>query len=175
MTLVALSGLPGVGKSTLARALATRLRAVWLRIDSIEQAMADATGRVVEDDQGYRVAHAVAADNLRLGLCVVADSVNPLVVSRAGWRAVATAAGVPCLDVWVVCSDPAEHRRRVEGRPTEVAGLVLPTWDKVMARRFEQWDRPPLVVDTAQADVETCVDMVAAALEAAATLCPKMD
>lgn len=34
--LVIFGGLPGVGKSTLARALAERLRAVYLRIDSIE-------------------------------------------------------------------------------------------------------------------------------------------
>lgn len=169
MTLVVLSGLPGVGKSTLARALAARLRAVWLRIDSVEQAMAEATGRAVEADQGYRVAHAVAADNLRLGLDVVADSVNPLAVTRADWRAVAAAAGVRCLDVWVVCSDPVEHRRRVERRPAEVAGLVLPTWDQVVARRFEDWDRPPLVVDTALADVGRCVDVVAAALSVATT------
>lgn len=163
-TLIALSGLPGVGKSTLARALAQRLGALWLRIDSIEQAMAVATGRPVEADQGYRVAHAVAEDNLRLGLTVVADCVNPLSVTRDAWRAVAQRAEVPCLEVWVICSDKAEHRRRVENRPLEVAGLQPPVWDEVSARPMEDWIRPPVVVDTAGADVVDSVEQVMAAL-----------
>lgn len=40
--LIIFSGLPGSGKSTIARALARRLRAVYLRIDTIEQAIRDA-------------------------------------------------------------------------------------------------------------------------------------
>lgn len=37
--LLIFGGLPGTGKSTIARLLAARLGAVWLRIDSIEQAL----------------------------------------------------------------------------------------------------------------------------------------
>ncbi|GKV79057.1 hypothetical protein PEC106568_42300 [Pectobacterium carotovorum subsp. carotovorum] len=37
--LIILGGLPGTGKSTIARLLASRLNAVWLRIDSIEQSL----------------------------------------------------------------------------------------------------------------------------------------
>lgn len=40
--LIIFSGLPGSGKSTIARALAQRLGAVYLRIDTIEQAIRDA-------------------------------------------------------------------------------------------------------------------------------------
>src|SRR5829696_8354734 len=67
------AGLPGVGKTTLARRLARELGAVHLRIDSIEQALRAAGGGVgaVTGPEGYLVAYRVAADNLRLGLSVV--------------------------------------------------------------------------------------------------------
>lgn len=39
--LVIFAGLPATGKSTIARALADRIGGVWLRIDSIEQAIRD--------------------------------------------------------------------------------------------------------------------------------------
>ena len=73
--LVIFGGLPGTGKSTIARALARRIGAAWLRIDTIEQAMVDAgRDRQALEDAGYRVAYALARDNLALGLSVVADS-----------------------------------------------------------------------------------------------------
>jgi predicted kinase len=40
--LVVLSGLPGVGKTTIARELAPAMAAVHVRIDSIEQALRSA-------------------------------------------------------------------------------------------------------------------------------------
>ena len=63
--LVVVSGLPGVGKTTVARALARATGAVHIRVDSIEQALRNAGHRV--EAEGYAVAHAVAEDNLRLG------------------------------------------------------------------------------------------------------------
>jgi predicted kinase len=37
--LIVLGGLPGSGKSTIAQSLATRMKAIYLRVDSIEQAI----------------------------------------------------------------------------------------------------------------------------------------
>ena len=65
MTLIVFSGLPGVGKTTLARALAQAQGALHLRIDSIEQAMRDGDGRG-EDDIGPRGGRAVAVGGKRL-------------------------------------------------------------------------------------------------------------
>jgi predicted kinase len=79
-----LAGLPAAGKSTLAKHLAQEQRAVHLRIDTIEQALRE-TGSPVNGPEGYVVAYGVAADNLRLGLSVVAHSVNPLQITRGDW------------------------------------------------------------------------------------------
>lgn len=131
--LVVLSGLPGSGKSALARRLAAHLPAAWLRIDTIEQALRDLCDFDPEGE-GYALAYRLAADQLAAGVSVVADSVNPIGLTRRAWRAVAEDLGLCALDVEVVCSDPTEHRVRVEQRPIEVAGLDAPNWAKVQAR-----------------------------------------
>src|SRR5688500_8500260 len=98
------AGLPGTGKTALARRLASELRAAYLRIDTIEQAMRDER-LAVSGPEGYVVAYRVAADNLRLGTSVVADSVNPVTVTRRAWRDVATQAAAAFVEIEVICSD----------------------------------------------------------------------
>lgn len=52
--------------------------------------------------------------------------------------------------VELVCSDLAEHRRRVESRTADVPGLVLPNWEKVVARDYSPWLDADLRMDTAR-------------------------
>ena len=155
MTLYVLSGLPGVGKTTVARALARATGAVYLRIDSIEQPLLDADWPV--QGEGYAVAQAIARDNLRLGRSVVADCVNPWPLTRSDWQRVGERAGAVVINVEVVCSDVAEHRRRVESRATESSRQRPPTWDEVMSRDYLPWDGPRIKVDTAAVDADECV------------------
>lgn len=156
--LIVLSGLPGVGKTTIARELARAMAVVHVRIDSIEQALRHA-GLVVAGE-GYAVAYAVAADNLRVGRIVVADCVNPWPLTRNEWRVVAERTGVPVLEVEVTCSDEKEHRRRVESRGADIVGHRVPTWQEVVERDYRAWDRPRLVIDTARQTVHESVQAV---------------
>ena len=138
------------GKTTIARETARQLGAVHVRIDSIEQAVRESGVVVVSlDDAGYRVGYAIAEDNLRLGHTVIADSVNPLSATRDAWVDVANRAAVGFVEVEIICSDPQEHRRRVETRLADVPGLRLPTWLDVVAREYHAWDRERTVIDTA--------------------------
>jgi predicted kinase len=152
--LIVIGGLPGTGKTTLARGLARALDAVHLRIDTIEQALRGAT---MDSDAigaaGYLVGYGVAADNLALGRTVVADAVNPLASIRAAWRDVARRAAVAVVEVEVVCSDAAEHRRRIASRSADIPGLELPAWDEVQARTYEPWPDPQFLIDTAHQPV----------------------
>jgi predicted kinase len=148
--LVVFAGLPGSGKTTLARRLSESLGAVYLRIDSIEHAIRTANGPVYEvGDVGYRVGYAMARDNLRAGRSVVTDSVNPVWETRDAWRAAANESGAEVVEIEVICSDPAEHRRRVECRDSDIPSFVLPTWEAVAALEYHAWNRDRVVIDTA--------------------------
>lgn len=153
--LIVMSGLPGVGKTTIAREVARAIAAVHVRVDSIEQVLRNAGFEV--QGEGYAVAHAIAEDNLRLGRIVVADCVNPWPLTRNEWRSIADRVGVRVVDVEIVCSDPDEHRRRVESRAADIEGHRLPTWSEVVARDYQPWDRDRLVIDTARREVEQSV------------------
>src|SRR5258707_12353368 len=139
-TLIVFSGLPASGKSSIARALAQELGAIWLRIDSIEQAIRE-SGAVPGslDDAGYRAAYAVADDNLRLGRTVIGDSVNPWMLTRNAWRDAGLRAGVRVVEIETICSDLQEHRRRIEKRRSEVPGLLLPSWQAGIERGYHAW------------------------------------
>ena len=165
--LVVFGGLPGSGKTTMARALSRELGAVHVRIDTIEQALLS-SGALQGDigPAGYFIGYGIAEDNLRLGRMVVADSVNPVQASRDGWLDVARRVGVRAVEVEVICSDAAEHRRRVETRTADISGHELPTWRAVLDRHYESWRRPHHVIDTARPDVEEQVKRLATSLAA---------
>lgn len=117
-------------------------------------------GGIADDEiggRGYLIGYRVATENLRLGLSVVADTVNPWQLTRDCWRQAALDAEVPYIDVEVVCPDLTEHRRRVEARRPDIAGFELPDWEKVIGRDYHVWDVEPIRVDTATKGVEECV------------------
>jgi predicted kinase len=159
--LIVLAGLPGTGKSAIAVPLAKRMRAAYLRIDTIEQSMAN-SGELSTAPHavGYLTGYALAADQLRVGLSTVAECVNPLKTTRDAWHQVAVEQDCWIIQVELVCSDPDEHRRRVEGRSSDIRGLVLPTWQQVRERYYEPWDRDHLVIDTSITSVDHAVERI---------------
>lgn len=162
-TLFILSGLPGTGKSAVAKELANVTNATYLRIDTIEQAIRDLCDFKIEGE-GYRLSYRVASDNLKLGNSVIADSCNPIELTRKEWNEVAIKAGVKFVNIEVVCSDKAEHMRRVETRTSEVPGLKLPTWEQVKNREYHPWESDRIIVDTALNDLSSAIQQLAGTL-----------
>ncbi|MFG1703403.1 AAA family ATPase [Nonomuraea sp. M3C6] len=148
--LIVIGGLPATGKTTLARPLATHIGAVHLRIDTIEQAIVrSGLARQPLGPVGYIVGYALAEEHLRQRLTVIAESVNPLAITRDAWREVGAKADVPVVEVEVTCSDPVEHQRRVTSRTIDIPDLRPPDWRQVIDREYEPWNREHIIIDTA--------------------------
>jgi len=164
--LVVLSGLPGVGKTSVARALCAASGAAHLRIDTIE-AVLRAAGERFEGDRGdlaYRVAYAQARDMLRVGRCAVIDAVHGWDGAAALWTGACADTGARLCRVALRCADEGEHRRRIETRASDIPGQPPPDWASVTARPFAPLADPDLALDTARLTPEAAVARILAAV-----------
>jgi predicted kinase len=150
------SGLPGTGKSTLAKNIAKRLNAVYIRIDTIEQGIKDLCDFNVQGPEGYRLAYRIAGDNLQIGNNVVTDQCNPINLTRKEWNNVALKHNCKYINIEIICSNKMEHKKRIENRESEIENLKLPSWNDVLKRDYELWDEERIVIDTANKTIEEC-------------------
>lgn len=104
--------------------------------------------------EGYQLAYRLAADNLRLGLPVIADSCNPIELTRDEWEEVARQAQARFVNIQVICSNQREHRERLVRRHS--GGAV--TWDEVERREYHPWTRERIVIETAGRTEAECFD-----------------
>jgi hypothetical protein len=85
---------------------------------------------------------------LRLGLDVIADSCNPVELTRREWEQVGKDNAAGYVNIEVICSNQAEHRRRVESRTADTPRLRLPGWCDVECREYHAWSADRIVIDT---------------------------
>jgi predicted kinase len=162
--LVSFAGLPGTGKSTIARALSLRTGAVYLRVVEIEAAIWAIDPDRDIGPESYHIAAALAASNLELGHATIVDCVNPWDMTRRIFDGAAKRTGVRLLGVEIQCSDLGQHQARVEKRGMDVPGLTKPDWQKVVARDYSPWADADLRIDTAHVDVAKAVAEIVALL-----------
>lgn len=94
------------------------------------------------------MAYKIAADNLLTGTSVVADSCNPVSMTRKDWEDTAVKTGSDFINIEIICSDKSEHKFRVETRKSDIPGLKLPLCDEVENREYQEWKTKRIVIDT---------------------------
>lgn len=166
--LIVVGGVPGSGKSTFADALGRRLRIPVFAMDWLLGALTPFGGRHLDGplDIGAELLTTLALRQLSLGQSAILDHPAEDEVIRQRWRGLAEWAGARFTAVRCVCTDPAVHQARVEGRVRGIPGWHDPgDWDDVTRRlaNYPPWTGA-LTLDTATVAPESLVDVVAARL-----------
>ncbi|AEE26252.1 AAA family ATPase [Francisella hispaniensis] len=145
------SGLPGVGKTTLAKQLAQAMPdTIYFRIDTVEYYLKKAYPQE-PTKQGYEIAFYQAKENLELGKNVIIDCCNPILESRDLWNSLSQINDTKIINIEVTCSDKQIHQNRVETRYKSDPDKY-PTWQNVLNRDYEPWKDEIIRVDTAKTD-----------------------
>jgi predicted kinase len=165
-TLIVVSGLPGVGKTAVATAVAARLKGVHLSVDPVEDAMlrCDLPAGWNVGVAAYEAVRTMAEANLALGGVVVVDAVNDSEAARDTWRLAASNSEASLTFAVLTCSNLDEHRRRLGSRSRGFSRLPEPTWSQVLSRSRDcaPWNCEHLDVDTCATSVTDVRDRICA-------------
>ncbi len=151
-TLVLMSGLPGCGKSTLARVVAKRIGIPIFAKDRFQSLLRrnGLAGRATAD--GYHLLLDMADEQLSLGISVVLDAVFPQEGFRQAAAEIAMRHGAYWRPIYCFCSDTAVWQQRLDQRQHTYVPHWSPVgWEEVERLRqlFIEWSpREALMVDS---------------------------
>jgi predicted kinase len=152
--LIVFSGVPGVGKSTLADAVGSRLGIPVFATDWLLGALTPFGGYHLDDlmDISAELLTTLALRQLTIGQSAILDHPSELVADRERWRSLARRADADFVAVHCECSDLVVHRARLEGRKRGIPGWHdAGVWSNVEKRKaaFPPWPEGTFTIDTA--------------------------
>lgn len=161
--LVVFSGLPGTGKSTLARPVAALLPAELIETDRVRrELLARRDYSVAERAAVYAACHERIAEALAAGRAVVFDATNLTGAHRRPLYRLAAEHGARLTIVQTVLDREAARlrldRRAAGGDPGQQSEALWPAYE-ALAAQVEPIERPHLVIDTA-GDLTAAVEWV---------------
>ena len=126
-TLILFSGLPGCGKTTLARQLASHLNIPLFAKDRFQSLLRQQGLAERATTDGYHLMLDMADEQLSLGVSVILDAVFPLPEFREHAAEIARRHAVRFRPIYCYCSDEVAWRERLIGR----RHVYVPHWTPV--------------------------------------------
>lgn len=140
MKLIQFSGLPGTGKSSLARQLASKFHFPLLSKDHFEGVLYRAALSDGGSIHSYQLLLETAELELSLGISLVLDAVFPLPGFRERVREMAAQNKAQLYVIHSFCSDENLHQERLKNRISQVPWSPV-NWEQVQEIRsfYEAW------------------------------------
>lgn len=149
-TLVLFSGMPGSGKTTLARQASRQLKLPIFSKDRIQRVLRDHHLADEHSGDGYYIILDMADEQLSLGVSVILDATFPLDHFRLVASEIAARHKAKFCAIYCHCSDDAVWEARMQSRVQYVPGWKPVGWDVVLRMRqyYQPWNDNAQVVDS---------------------------
>ena len=149
-TLILFAGMPGSGKTTLARMVARQLCLPIFSKDRAQRVLRDHHLAAENTGDGYYLILDMADEQLSLGVSAILDATFPLDHFRTVASEIAARHKARLCALYCHCSDDEAWRQRMTRRVQYVPGWKPVGWDDVLRMReyYQPWKDNAVVVDS---------------------------